>query len=190
MMVDCGVPHTIHSDNALEFKSERWTKLMKMYMIKNTYMEAYHPNLNPCECCGGVLKVATSHLLLVTGAPLSFRCYALEYIALLQSVIAHWNLNWETPHTLHFGDTPDISVFRFVFWSPIHTMPPVTPFLVPGCSLDDSLESPVTLGMRFAFSLLYMTMTLTSVKSLHVQSFDVNTHGNRLRPWMLMSITV
>ena len=47
-------------------------------------MEAYHPNQNPCEHCGGVLKAATSHLLLVTGAPLNFWCYALEYIVLLQ----------------------------------------------------------------------------------------------------------
>ena len=40
MLVDCGVPHTIHSDNAPEFKLERWTKLTKMYLIKNTYTEA------------------------------------------------------------------------------------------------------------------------------------------------------
>ena len=35
-------------------------------------MEAYHPNQNFCECRGGVLKAATSHLLLVTGPPWSF----------------------------------------------------------------------------------------------------------------------
>ena len=81
MIVDCGIPHTIHSDNAPEFKSERWTKLTKTYLIKNTYTEAYHPNQNPCGCHGGVLKAATSHLVLVTGAPLNFWCYALEYIA-------------------------------------------------------------------------------------------------------------
>ena len=40
MIVDCGIPHTIHSDNDPEFKLERWTKLMKTYLIKNTYMEA------------------------------------------------------------------------------------------------------------------------------------------------------
>ena len=128
MLVDCGVPHTIHSDNAPEFKSERWTKLTKTYLIKNTYTEAYHPNQNPCECHSGVLKAATSHLLLVTGAPLDFWCYALEYVALLQSVIAHWNLNWEIPHTLHFGDTPDISIFRFVFWSPMWYYAPSNSF--------------------------------------------------------------
>ena len=74
MLVDCGVPHTIHSDNAPEFKSDRWTKLMQIYLIKNTYTEAYHHNQNLCERPGGVLKVATSHLLLVTGAPLEFWC--------------------------------------------------------------------------------------------------------------------
>ena len=128
MLVDCGAPHTIHLDNAPEFKLERWTKLTQTYLIKNTYTEAYHPNQNPCECRGGVLKAATSHLLLVTGAPLNFWCYALEYIALLQSVIAHRTLNWETPHTLHFSDTPDISVFRFVFLSPVWYYAPSNSF--------------------------------------------------------------
>ena len=128
MIVDCGIPHIIHSDNTLEFKLEKWTKLMKTYLIKNTYTEAYHPNQNPCECCSGVLKAATSHLLLVTGAPLNFWCYALEYIALLQSVIVHQNLNWDTPHTLHFGDTLDISVFHFVFWSPMWYYAPSNSF--------------------------------------------------------------
>ena len=91
-------------------------------------MEAYHPNQNTCECRSSVLKVATSHLLLVTGAPLNFWCYALEYIALLQSVIAHRNLNWETPHTLHLSNTPDISIFRFVFWSPVWYYAPSNSF--------------------------------------------------------------
>ena len=91
-------------------------------------MEAYHPNQNLCERRGGMLKAATSHLLLVTGAPLEYWCYALEYIVLLQSVIAHWNLNLESPHTLHFGDTPNISVFRFVFWSPVWYYAPSNSF--------------------------------------------------------------
>ena len=128
MIVDCGIPHTIHSDNVPEFKSEKWTKLTKMYLIKNTYTEAYHPNQNPCEHHGGLLKAATSHLLLVMGAPLNFWCYALEYIALLQSVIAHWNLNWDTPHTLHYGDTLDISIFHFAFWSPVWYYAPSNSF--------------------------------------------------------------
>ena len=72
--------------------------------------------------------MATSHLLLVTGAPLNFWCYALEYIALLQSVIAHRKFNWDTPHTLHFGDEPDISVFYFVVWSPMWYYAPSNSF--------------------------------------------------------------
>ena len=72
--------------------------------------------------------MATSHILLVTGAPLNFWCYTLEYIALLQSVIAHRNLNWDTPHTLHFGDTPDIRIICFVFWSPMWYYTPSNSF--------------------------------------------------------------
>ena len=47
---------------------------------------------------------------------------------MLQSVIAHRNLNWETPHTLHFGNTLDISVFCFVFWSPVWYYAPSNSF--------------------------------------------------------------
>ena len=186
MFVDCGIPHMIHSNNAPEFKLEKWTKLMKTYLIKNTYTEAYNPNQNPCDHHGGVLKVATSHLLLVTGAPLNFWCYALE-IALLQSVIAHWNLNWDTPHTLHYGDTLDIGIFHFVFWSPVWYYAPSNSFPHSKASL---LDLPIMLGMHFAFSLLSMTMILTPVKYLHDQSSNVDIHGNHLRQWIPANTTI
>ena len=164
MIVDCGIPHTIHSDNAPEFKLEKWTKLMKTYLIKNTYTEAYHPNQNPCECHRGELKVATSHLLLVTGAPLNFWCYALEYIALLQFVIAHWNLNWDTPHMLHHGDTPDISIFCFVFWSPVWYYAPSNSFPHSKMLPSRFIGLARNVGGTFAFSLLSTMMILTPVK--------------------------
>ena len=59
------------------------------------------------------------HLLLTTGAEVEFWCYALEYIALLQTIIARRTLGWRCAHECHFGDTPDISVFRFIFWCPV-----------------------------------------------------------------------
>ena len=181
MIVDCGILHMIHSNNAPEFKSEKWTKLTKTYLIKNTYTEAYDPNQNPCEHHGGVLKVATSHLLLVTGAPLNFWCYALE-IALLQLVIAHRNLNWDTPHTLHYGDTLDISIFRFVFWSPVW-------YYAPSNSFPHSKMLPSwfvglahNVGDTFCF--------LIVIKYLHDQSSDINIHGNRLQQWIPANTTI
>ena len=188
MIVDCSIPHTIHTDNTPEFKLEKWNNFTKMYLIKNTYTEAYHPYQNPCERHGGVLKAATSHLLLVMGAPLNFWCYALDYIALLQLVIVHQNLNWDTPHTLHYGDTLDISIFHFVFGPLCGTMQPVTPFLILRCSLASSLDLPVMLEMQFAFSLLLTMMILSLIKSLHNQLSDVVIHRNRLQQWIEYNI--
>ena len=72
---------------------------------------------------------------------------------------------------------PQTSAFSALYFGhPRGTMPPVTHFLVLRCSLDKSLESPGMLGMHFVFSLIYMMMTLTSARSLHVQLFGVNIH--------------
>ena len=119
LVTECGIPHTIHSDNAPEFKSDNWNKFLRKYLISSSFTEPHHPSQNTCERRGGVLKTATVHLLTVTAAPLIYWCYALEYVCLLQSVLAHRNLDWNCPHTLHYGDTPDISVFCFVFWCPV-----------------------------------------------------------------------
>ena len=97
LVAECGIPHTIHSDNAPEFKSDNWNKFLRKYLISSYFTEPHHPNQNTCERRGGVLKSATVHLLTVTAAPLIYWCYALEYVCLLQSVLAHRNLDWTVP---------------------------------------------------------------------------------------------
>jgi hypothetical protein len=56
---------------------------------------------------------------MTTNAELEFWCYCLELVFLLQSVLARHSLGWRTSQELHFGETPDISMFRFVFWCPV-----------------------------------------------------------------------
>jgi hypothetical protein len=84
--------------------------------------ESHHTNENLAEPFGGALKVATVHLLRITGCPLHYWCVDLGYVLLLRSVVACWSLNWITPHEAHRGDRPDISMlsmFRVIFWEPI-----------------------------------------------------------------------
>ena len=116
--VDCGVPHTVHSDNAPEFKSKKWLAVIPR-TVKHTYTEPHHPNQNLAERRGGVLKHAVVFLLRVTNAPLDYWCYALEYIVEVRNFVARRSLDWRTPFERHFGETPDISKFRFPFWCPI-----------------------------------------------------------------------
>lgn len=119
MVTDCGAPVRVKSDNAPEFKGKKWTSYLESMSIKSEFTEAHHPNENLAERRGGAIKAATVHLLRVTGCPLEFWCYALEHVCLLRTVIARRSLNWSTPHELHWGERPDISMFRFVFWEPI-----------------------------------------------------------------------
>ena len=116
-----GVPIAVHSDNANEFKSKLWERtLRKLGTSKpQRFSEAGHQNQNIAEYRGGALKAAVTHVLHVTGAPLSFWCYALEYVALVRSHLARRSLDWRSPREKHFGDTPDISIFRFPFWQPV-----------------------------------------------------------------------
>jgi hypothetical protein len=119
MVAECGAPLIMKSDNASEFKGKRWVDYLTSMSIQSVFTEAHHPNENLAERRGGALKAATVHLMRITGCPLSFWCYALEYVCLLRTVLARRSLGWLTPHEVHWGDRPDISMFRFTFWQPI-----------------------------------------------------------------------
>jgi hypothetical protein len=119
MITEFGAPTEIVSDNASKFCGKRWKEVLNTYMIHSTFTEPHHPNENLAERQGGALKAATVHLLTVTGAPLQYWCFALEYMNLVRSVLARRSLRWKSPHECHWGNCPDISVFRFIFWQPI-----------------------------------------------------------------------
>ncbi len=119
MVTNCGAPNQIRSDNAPKFRGRTWMTYLCKHQIQSAFTEGYHPNEDPCECWGGALKAAIIHCLEVMNADLEFWCYCLEHICVLQSVIAHRWLRWWTLHELHYGDTPNISMFRFEFWCPV-----------------------------------------------------------------------
>ncbi len=119
MIAECGAPTRLKSDNAPEFNDKRWISYLESLSIKSEYTEAHHPNQNLAERRGGALKAATVHLLTVTGAPLEYWCFALEYMCLVRTVLARRSLNWLTPHECHWNKRPDISVLCFIFWQPV-----------------------------------------------------------------------
>ena len=113
------MPHTVFSDNAKEFKSKEVTAYLIKMVVERGFTEPKHPNQNVAERRGGTLKGITTHLLLLTGAPLDYWCYAIEYVALIRTVLARKNNKWRTPYELQYGETPDITRFRYIFWQPI-----------------------------------------------------------------------
>jgi hypothetical protein len=92
--------------------------------IRPEFTEAHHPNENLAERCGGAIKAATVPLLRITGCPLEFWCYAREHVCSLRTILARRSLDWSTLHELHWGEQPDISMSRFIFWEPIWYLNP------------------------------------------------------------------
>jgi len=115
----CGIPRVIKSDNAKEFVGKRFQSELSRLKIDFQRTEPHHPNQNTAERRGGMLKAAVVHILTVSGAPLDLWCYAVEFVATVKACTARKSLNWRTPHELLFGETPDISKFRFPFYCPI-----------------------------------------------------------------------
>jgi Reverse transcriptase (RNA-dependent DNA polymerase) len=154
MVADCGAPSVIKSDNAPEFKGKRWVDYLDTVSIRSKFTEAHHPNENLAERRGGSLKAATVHLMTSTGCPLNYWCYALEYMSLLRTVPARRSLDWRTPHEAHWGDRPDISVFRFVFWEPIWYYHPRQAFPKPKMMKGRFLGVAQNIGDAFCFLIL------------------------------------
>ena len=88
-------------------------------VVERKFTEPKHPNQNLSERRGGTIKGITTHLLHITGAPLDYWCYAIEYVVLIRTILARKNIKWRTPHEIHYGETPDITRFRYIFWQPI-----------------------------------------------------------------------
>lgn len=154
MVTTCGAPLVLKSDNAPEFRGKRWVDYLDTMSIRSEFTEAHHPNENLAERRGGALKAATVHLMKITGCPLTYWCFALEYMCLLRTVLARRSLNWTTPHEKHWGDRPDISVFRFIFWEPIWYYQPRQPFPKPKMLKGRFLGIAQNIGDAFCFLIL------------------------------------
>lgn len=156
MVAECGAPTRMQSDNAPEFKGKRWTSYFESMSIKSEYTEAQHPNKNQAERRVGALKAAIVHLLTVTGAPLVYWYFALEYTCSVQTVLARRSLNWLTTLECHWGKRHDISVSRFIFWQPVWYFLPRRAFqrakTLKGCFLG---VAP-SVGNAFCFLILAM----------------------------------
>jgi transposase InsO family protein len=114
-----GAPTLLFHDNSREQTSKQWTSILRSFCIPNRTTEPHHPQQNLAERRGGDIKAMVVYLLTITQCPLEYWCYCLEYVTLVRTVLARRSLDWLTPHEAMFGETPDISVFRFCFWQPV-----------------------------------------------------------------------
>ena len=112
------VPACMFTDNAPEFVGEKskWKALLRSAVVDSASTEPHHPNQNPAEHRGGLLKAATLHMMQRCQVPLFLWCYAIEFMALVRQHLPKRSIGWRTSFEKFWSDTPDISVFRFPFW--------------------------------------------------------------------------
>ena len=67
----------------------------------------------------------------MNNAPEKYWDFAVELATEYLNHIATRKLGWKTPHECHFGDTPDLSVFQFLFYEQIHYLEPNASFPKP-----------------------------------------------------------
>jgi hypothetical protein len=108
------------NDHAKELTGEEWLKVARRAMIETFVSEPHHQNQNLAERRGGALKDNLQLLFYNTPwAPYRFWCYGLEFLAKIRRVIAQRSLGWRTGEEALFGETSDVSVFRFPWFAPV-----------------------------------------------------------------------
>jgi len=87
-------------------------------------------------------------------APEKYWDFAVELATEYLNHIATRKLGWKTPHECHFGETPDLSVFHFLFYEQIHYLEPNASFPKPNMLPGRFLGIARTTGDAFTFYIL------------------------------------
>lgn len=116
-----GAPNRLVSDNARTLNvSSKFTAINRRYCIETGFTVPHHQSSNFAEGSGGNLKVAVRKLFLNTPhAPLEYWCFAVEFLNQVRRYLAKPKLDNRTPWEAIFGETPDLSVFRFSWFQPV-----------------------------------------------------------------------
>ena len=133
-----------------------WLAVCRDFCIESHNSEAYHQNQNLAERRGGNYKFAIVKLFhnSPSEVPEEFWCYAMEFIALVRGCLARKSLGWKPSEELLFGETLDISVFRFPWFAMIWYYNPNKSFpkdtMLPGYFLNIA----PTVGDAFSYVIL------------------------------------
>ena len=121
-ITNVGLPKTIHSDNAKEYKPGDFARKCRKLDIPQTFTEPHSPWQNRAETAIKNIKSYGKRIMRDTNAPIRLWCFAYEYAGQILSLIASgiFDLNGRTPYEHVFGYTPDISeytTFRWYQWA-------------------------------------------------------------------------
>jgi hypothetical protein len=157
-----GAPLFIAVDAAKEENIGEWLSVCRTYCIPQRTSEPTYQNQNRVERRIQDVKRRTTILMSIHNTPSRYWDYAVEYSVELINHTAVRKLGWRTPYEVLMGDTPDISVFRFIFYETIYYLEPGVQFpkanMLPGRLMGIAR----TTGDAFTF----VIMTDDGIKSI------------------------
>ena len=116
-----GLPERLHADNHKSFTQGEFKQQCNKYGINQSFTEPYSPWQNRAEAGIREVKSYARKLMQRTQAPIRLWCYAYEYAADIQSLLATdlYDLQGRTSYEFVMQYTPDISeyvVFKWYQW--------------------------------------------------------------------------
>jgi hypothetical protein len=149
-----GAPSFIAVDGAPEENKGEWLNICRSFCIPLHTTEPGYQNQNRAECRIGEIKRWASVLMSLHDTPERYWDYAVEYAVELINHTAVERLEWRTPFEKINGETPDISVFCFIFYEPIYYLEPSARFPKPNMLAGRFLGIARTTGDSFTFYIL------------------------------------
>jgi len=151
---DVAAPSYIYTDNAYEEVLGEWEEVCKTYCITQIASEPHHQHKKKAERRIQDIKRRSRLLMQLNDAPEKYWDFAVELATEYLNHIATRKLGWKTPHECHFGETPDLSVFDFLFYEQIHYLEPKASFPKPNMLPGEFLGIARTTGDAFTFYIL------------------------------------
>jgi hypothetical protein len=129
-----------------------WLSICRTYCIPQRTSEPTYQHQNRVERRIQDIKHRATVVLMTThSAPSRYWDYAVECTMELINHTAVRRLSWRTPYEVLHGDTPDISVFRFIFYEPTYYLEPNIQFPNPNMLPGRFLGIARTTGDSFTF---------------------------------------
>jgi hypothetical protein len=149
-----GTPSFLLVDGAPEENKGEWLNICRIFCIPQHTSEPEYQNQNRAERKIGDIKRRATLLMSLHNAPERYWDYAVEYAVELINHTAIERLKWRTPFEKLHGETPDISVFRFIFYEPIYFLDNNARFPQPNMLSGRFLGIDRTTGDSFTFNIL------------------------------------
>ena len=128
MVREVGAPNILLTDNAQTQVGKKWTKTSRDNATRQVKTVPHNQNQNQVERKIQYVKRHMIIRLCYAMAPLVFWCYCMYFIVDCLNCSAQKELGYRTAMEKMFGQTPDMSMFRFHFWEPIWYFEPTAKY--------------------------------------------------------------